>query len=191
MKKYLYTLLFVAVALFSAATMSSCGDDEQETPEIPVIYTQNYARYTAKISEGIFDYFDVNVTIVIDGKEKVYTLGENTKVADTGLDPSEKIAGRVLEIPVFQFNATPLRFVTDFKLTDAGKAKIAEATSEEIDFIVDLDYGLCNEKGTLEFDGDLHVEHLIYDKGAHVKELETFIGVIKENHKKALDHTFK
>ncbi|MCQ2244181.1 MAG: hypothetical protein MJZ32_07970 [Bacteroidaceae bacterium] len=29
MKKYLYTLLFMAVALISAATLASCGDDDE------------------------------------------------------------------------------------------------------------------------------------------------------------------
>ncbi len=197
MKKYLNSLLFMAVALFSAATMVSCGDDDTDDPE-PIPVAQNYAKYTAKLSEDIFQYFDVSVTVEVDGKKDVYTFGEDTKVDNMNIreldifyDETNK-AGRVLEIPVFKYDVHPLRIFTDIKLNEAGKQKIANAKEgDKMDFLVQLDFGKCNEKGIFFPNTEDHVEDLITGAGTYVKTLDGYMDIINQYHKKNFDKTFK
>ena len=54
MKKYLYMLLFMAVALFSATTLVSCGDDEDEIISLTDKYTITFEVNTSdpKVKES-------------------------------------------------------------------------------------------------------------------------------------------
>lgn len=186
MKKNLYMLLFAAVALFSAATMVSCSKDDPDPKPEPTPVLENYAKYTAKMSEGIFEYCDVTVTVEVDNKKTVYTFGEETKVSDleTGM---KALPGRILDIPVFKFDVHPLHITTDIKLSEAGKQKIAKATTEEFDFVVALDFGECNSKGGYYGKPVWEIEQA---GGVHVKEFETFLNNYTKGNKQILDKTF-
>lgn len=196
MKKKFYTLLFMAVALFSAATMVSCSNDDEPEPE-PIPQAQNYARYTARINEQVFEYFDVSVTVEVDGKKDVYLFEEKTKVGDikvnwdlVAFDTNK--AGRVLEIPVFKYEAYPVRFVTDLKLTEAGKQKIAKEPTKEMDFIMDLYFGKCKGDGVInEYHPDEYVHDFIKGGGIMLKDLEDWLSINNEYHAKNFDKTFK
>lgn len=192
MKKNLYMLLFAAVALFSAATITSCSKDDPE-PEPKPVPAENYVKYTAKMSEDIFAYFDVAVIIEADGKQEVFKFGEETKVSDMKLDwkiEGVSKAGRILEIPPYKFNVHPVRIITDMKLSEAGKEKIAKATPEDkMDFIVSLDFGECNKTGAYTFNNS--ISDLVMDGGTYVKDLETAFKVYFDGHKNHLDKTFK
>lgn len=66
MKKYLYTLLFMAVALFSAATLVSCGDDDDDFVTDDEILVGNSIAKTTWA--GTADFF---------GETSTYTLSFN------------------------------------------------------------------------------------------------------------------
>lgn len=198
MKKNLYTLLFMAVALFSAATMVSCGGDDDEPEPKPIPQAENYARYTAKFSEDIFEFFDVTLTIEVDGKKDVYHFDETKKVDDMHIDVMDTFyedtnkAGRVVDIPVFKFDVHPIRFNTEMKLTEAGKQKIANAKDgEEMDFVVELDFGECTSTGAHTYDSDYYVKDLFTGVGTYVKDMEAQMKRLNEYHAKNFDKTFK
>lgn len=76
MKKYLYTLLFMAVALFSAATLVSCGDNNDDDfpgggdkPAVTKIYV-----CTADISQAILDLYDIQLTLHSGASSKVVKI---------------------------------------------------------------------------------------------------------------------
>lgn len=194
MKKNLYMLLFAAVALFSAATITSCSkDDPEPDPKPEPVPAENYVKYTAKMSEDIFAYFDVSVIIEADGKQEVFKFGEETKVSDIKLGMEVEgvsKAGRILEIPPYKFNVHPVRIITDMKLSEAGKEKIAKATPEDkMDFIVSLNFGECNKTGAYTYNNP--VNEFVIQGGTYVNELETAFKVFLDGHKNYLDRTFK
>lgn len=74
MKKNLYTLLFMAVALFSAVSLASCSSDDDTTGggDKPVVEKINvYAGY---ISSDVFDLCDISLTLHSGTKSKTVKL---------------------------------------------------------------------------------------------------------------------
>lgn len=74
MKKNLYTLLFMAVALFSAVSLASCSSDDDTTGggDKPVVDKINvYAGY---ISSDVFDLCDISLTLHSGTKSKTVKL---------------------------------------------------------------------------------------------------------------------
>lgn len=192
MKKRLYSLLLMAVALFSAATLVSCSndDDDEKDPEpLPVKY---FARYTVAFSEALFTYCDVTVTLEADGQKHEYKLGEDKKVAEMNYDLlnseasiyGQSKAGRVLEIPAFEYDTHPLTITTDVQLNEAGKKLVANAGKEEIDVFFYIDFGACNEKGLYGIDN--HFGEVANYRGTHVVELESFLAQFKNTHRAVL-----
>lgn len=72
MKKYLYTLLFMAVALFSAATLVSCGDDVPGGGVKPA--TEKIEVYAAYVSTDVFELCDISLTLHSGDKSKTVKL---------------------------------------------------------------------------------------------------------------------
>lgn len=197
MKKYFNMLLFMAVALLGVVTMASCSKDNDTPEEKPEV--KNYARYTAKFSEDIFKFYEINLTIESESIKKVYKFDESTKVPDIKHDftdiisgeydkPSNK-AGRVLEIPAFEFGLHPLTIKTEMVLTEAGKKLIATPTTDEIDFVAILDFGECDAQG--HFTLQNHIDDASGYGGVHINQLEDFMNVYMQYHAKSYNVTFK
>ena len=186
MKKIYSIIALLAMLCTTACMFTSCSkDDEPKTPEEKP-YSKLYARYKAKMSEDIFKYFDVTVTIHMGETQKVYKFEENTKVADIAVmgveDFDKPHPGRVIDIPAFEVAGLPLRFTTDIKLSEAGQklvdiAKASGSEDDKMDFIVSLDFGECNEKGVYFFNPDRHVEMDFPHKGISVKDLPEFLDI--------------
>lgn len=201
MKKYFNMLLFIAVALFGVVTMVSCSKDD-DTPAVPEEkpVVKNYARYTAKFSEDIFKFYEINVIIESDSKKDVYKFDESTKVSDIKHEftdfisdeydkPANK-AGRVLEIPTFEFGLHPLTIKTEMVLTEAGKKLIATPTTDEIDFVAILDFGECDAQGHFIYPSR-HIEDPAGYGGLSINELEGFMDTYMQYHAKNYNVTFK
>lgn len=84
MKKHLYTLLIMAVALFSAVTLVSCSSDDNDNPgggDKPVVNKINV--YAAYISSDVFTLCDFSLTLHSGDKSKVVKLDKaNGKLMD-------------------------------------------------------------------------------------------------------------
>lgn len=187
MKKIYSIIAFVAMLCTPTCMFTSCGNDD--VPETPVEKpsSQLYARYKARMSEDIFTYFDVTVTIHMGETEKVYKFDESTKVADIAVknvqDPDKKRPGRVLDLPAFAVEAFPLRFTTDIKLSETGQKLVesAEASGNEedqMDFIVAFDYGPCDEKGEFDYSDKFPVMEEFPHEGVYVKDLPVVLKLI-------------
>lgn len=76
MKKHLYTLLFMAVALFSAVSLASCSSDNNDNPggggDKPVVDEINV--YAAYVSSDVFDLCDISLTLHSGTKSKTVKL---------------------------------------------------------------------------------------------------------------------
>lgn len=75
MKKYLYTLLFMAVALFGATTLVSCGGDDDDFPgggDKPA--TKKIDVYAAYVSADVFELCDISLTLHSGDKSKTVKL---------------------------------------------------------------------------------------------------------------------
>lgn len=125
MKKYLYTLLFMAVALFSASALVSCGDDDDPTPDTP---KGSYATGFIAISEEYFEYGTATLTIECDGQKQVINLDESKKVSknDALAEWGANVPCREYKIPVFAFKSKPVKAYAKLELTEAGKKKLAD-----------------------------------------------------------------
>lgn len=191
-------MLLLAAAVMTVTVLASCSkdNDNKETPEPAPVVKPN-AQYLAKFTEDLFDYAEVTVTIHCDGKDKTYKMDETTKVANVHMElidaftEDEKVskAGRVLQIPAFQFDAHPITFTTNVTLTEAGKQKIAQATTEEIPFGAFIEYGLCDAKGNYTYPSEYKKLEVFY-KGTYVAQLEDFLATFNQN-KDVLNKTFR
>ena len=127
MKKYLFSLLFMAMAIVSSVALVSCDskDPVTEEPEKPVAQP-HYAKLIVMVSEQIFEYGDFIVTLEYDKHTQSYQLDESTKKADVKFNGMEywsdkdKIPGRVLEVLPFQYETIPVKYSAKFvRITEA------------------------------------------------------------------------
>lgn len=187
MKKIYSIIALVAMLCTTACMFTSCSkDDEPEKTEEKPSAQFFHARYKAKMSEDIFKYFDVTVTIHMGETQKVYKFDESTKVADIAvkkvLQPEKVRPGRVIDLPAFAIEGFPLRFTTDIKLSEAGQklvdiAKASGSEDDQMDFIVALEYGTCNEKGEYQHSDKFPVDEEFPHEGIYVKDLPEFLRV--------------
>lgn len=97
MKKYLYTLLFMAVALFSAAAITSCSKDDDDTTggqDKPAVNKINV--YVAYVSGDVFSLCDFSLTLHSGDKSKTVKLDKASgKLMD--------FASKGKSVPVYRF----------------------------------------------------------------------------------------
>lgn len=182
MKKYFYSMLLMAVALMTASVFVSCGDDDDD-PVAPKPIVKNYAIYEGKMSEDIFQYYDVTVSIEYDGQTMTYKYSEDTKMATVDFDipgwtAASKRSGRVLKVPAFEFGAHPVKCSHKFELTEAGKAKIASNPDAEIDFAYNIIFDESDEKGNLSYNYSIDKRGF---NGQALKGLEALIATLSTN----------
>lgn len=180
MKKYLYTLLFMAVALFGATTLVSCGgddDDDNNTPDTP---KGNYATGFFAMSEEYFEYGTATLTIEYDGKQEVIKVDESKKVSANKeiAEQGGSVACREVRIPVFSFKSKPVKVYAKLELTEEGKKKIADNPGGKMScFAYGLVLGECNSNG-------------VYIKSIDISsEVEVIKGMSLEGFAKTLDRT--
>ncbi len=188
MKKYLYSLLFMAMAIVSSVALVSCDSKDPVTEEEKPVAEPTYAKLEIKFSEDIFEYGDFNVTLEYDNQKYTYTLNEKTKTTDVKFDGLEafkeqnKISGRVLEVAPFQYKNVPVTYTGKFVLSEEGKKKIAAATTKDIDIICYAKLQRCKEDGTVGYISDGKTDIRVFN-GTHVNELEGFLQTLEQEHK--------
>ncbi|MCQ2255852.1 MAG: hypothetical protein MJZ29_10175 [Bacteroidaceae bacterium] len=185
MKKYLYTLLFMAVALFSAAAMVSCGDDDDDdivpggdpntnTKEMRSLYFYDngnqYLNRQYKLTVG-----SETITIKVDDLKKVTEVPEAiqslTKL-HVSVANQDGLAYSIYnyEIPADKHGAVTLSM--DYSVKDGVELP------DEMDFFV----GACSILGdgnSLSIDGKTYLkEGVSKDKLQYI--LDTFNGPIAE-----------
>ncbi len=107
MKKYLNTLLFMAVALFSAATMVSCGSDDDDElvpgdgngnkPSVDEVYV-----CTVYLNQNVLDLCNVSLTLHSGDKSKVVNIDKaNGKLVDVVYENS--LTNTKLTLPAYRF----------------------------------------------------------------------------------------
>lgn len=182
MKKFFS--IFCLFAMTMAGVFVSCGGDDDPVivgPEEPEA-EPTYAKLVVKLSEDFFAYGDFEVTLEYDGQTKSYKLDENMKSANVdfeGLESfkeGEKIAGRVLEVPAFEYKSSPVKYNGKFVLSEEGKKKIEAATpeKEEIDVFICAMLVKCDKNGAAP--GSAAPEKRAW-KGVYVSDLVNFIDI--------------
>ena len=196
MKKIYSIIALFAMLCTTTCMFTSCGNDDEPEPEVKPD-PKYYGRYKAKLSEDIFTYCDVTVTIQTGLTKNVYKFDEKTKVADIAVEnvehPERPYPGRVLDIPVFEFSSFPLRFTTDIKLSEAGQKLVDSAkaigkdsnnpdsdVNPKMDFIVSFDYGECSEKGVYYNHVNRQVVQDLPYEGIYVMDLPGFLHIFHD-----------
>lgn len=197
MKKIYSIIALFAMLCTTTCMFTSCGNDDEPEPEVKPD-TKYYGRYKAKLSEDIFTYCDVTVTIQSGPTKNVYKFDEKTKVADIAVkgagNPDQLHPGRVLDIPVFEIPGYPLlRFTTDIKLSEAGQKLVDSAkaigkdsnnpdsdVNPKMDFIVSFDYGECSEKGVYYNHVNRQVVQDLPYEGIYVMDLPGFLHIFHD-----------
>lgn len=155
MKKFFS--LFLLFAMTVAGLMVSCGSDDPVANEPEKVEPEpTYAKLFVKLSEDIFEYSDFVVTLKYDNEIKTYKMSELKTTEDAGFEGYEsfsetgKIAGRVLEVPVFEYKALPVEFKGEFVISEEGQKKIDAATpeKEEIDIFYVAGLYKCAKDGS-------------------------------------------
>lgn len=207
MKKFFYSMLLTAVALFSASAFVSCGSDGDDpvAPPVPQGESKKFVKYLAKVPEDYFSFGDVIVTIEADGNKTVKKMSETPKVDNLDWDLMDSFggsnkAGRVLSFPEMQFESNPVKVTTEFLLSDAGKQKIANATDdEEAIFGFYLECGEYSRwsDGTTSYTSDYGYPGpgqkvvQIGPSSVYVKDYENNLNIQKDGFKNEFDRTFK
>lgn len=205
MKKFFYSMLLMAVALFSASAFVSCGsDDDDPVAPVPQVESKKFVKYLLMLPEDYFSFGDVIVTIEADGKKTVKKMSETPKVDNPDWDlwtssvAESMKAARILSLPEVQFISNPVRVTTEFLPTDAGKQKMANAKDdEETDFALYLE---CSEyvrwsDGVIAdygYPGPAPTKVEFLKKGVNIKEYwNHHINIMKDGYKANFDRTFK
>lgn len=161
MKRKFSYFIFALLAMTTMTFVACDNDDDNKNDEREELNEQkNYASLVAKVSEEIFEYGDLIITMEHDGKSDSYHVSQGTHVDSLDLDllaffdESLTLAGRVFSLPSVECTNKPVKFTVKYELSEDGKQKIANATDENIfEYIVyQLEYGRCNAEGKL-FDG--------------------------------------
>ena len=188
MKKFLSKIMFAAVAVLSVAGFTSCNnsDDDPYVPTAASVQDQakpvSEARYIVNISEALFKYADITLTLEYSGEKHTYKMDESTKrdnvyfaaMDEGGYKPN--MAARVLDIP-FQYNASRIVKATlNYELTETGKQLIANAVEgEEEDIALYIAFGKCDKTGKFNFGAK---EDKRAFPGTYINEFDAFLDVL-------------
>lgn len=187
--KKIYSLLCViamCVVSFSFVGCSS-SDPVTEEKEIEKPSVTNYAKFTFMAVEELFELGDFVVTLEYDNQKVSYTLDEKTKVSDVknelweSFSDGKKIAGRVLEIKPFEFNAHPVKYTGEFVFSEEGKKRMASAPIEDqMDIAIFAYLQSCNKDGAVVIPENPSENNRFF-KGVYVNEFEGFLKVLKSD----------
>lgn len=150
MKKIL-SFFSLAILAFVAVGFSSCGDDD-----VPAPNEKHFVSYKLALSENLFRYVDVTITVDNDGVIKSYPMDKSTystKVGSYELTLENQtwivdVEGRVVQVPLIEYTGQPVKVTLSCKVTEAGKDKIAKATEDDVEIVrYFFDAGDCAEDG--------------------------------------------
>ncbi|MBQ0021139.1 MAG: hypothetical protein KBT39_11545 [Bacteroidales bacterium] len=152
MKKYI-SIFSLAILALLAVGFSSCGDDEVVPAPAPV--QKHYISYKLALSDAFFEFADFTINVDSVGVKKSYPIVASLHSDSIGTyydedkDEDVTVGGRSLQIPAIEYeNEQPIHVSVSYKLTEAGKALIANASEEDSKlFRFYLKAGDCTKSG--------------------------------------------
>lgn len=119
MKKNLYTLLFMAVALFSATAFISCSKDDKDDEPKP--QEEKYVAYQYWLSNDVLDIVDVEVTGISN-----IAFTQSVQVQDGKKNKIDGKACRVIELTGDQVGNT--KYTITLKMKENWKEILGTKT---------------------------------------------------------------
>lgn len=173
MKKYLYMLLFMAVALFSAVTMVSCGDDDDDISGGGSSSANTVRR--VYIFDNGNQYLNVQYKLTVGSETKVLKLSELKKETAAPGSVESKAGTKLVEakqsgtVDVYIYDI-PATMHGDAHLNSDFSIKAGVELPEQMDVLIAAYIGI----------GD---EHSIFAQG----DIFLMKGVLKEKLQEYLD----